>query len=406
MDFLETPLDAPWLNVLAMLVAAIIGGLLGGAIVLRSWRRLQPETHWTERARVCFAAQAFLATAPAFALVYAAFYCGALRYFAHEPWLHLGALVFAAWLGAIIGSLPLRSRWRKRRVGLVEALEESGTTIVLRSLGTYVFLVMAAALVGHGFDLAAVIIMVVALGTVFVFVTHGGVPLLRFLGMLTPASPRIESIVRQVAERSGSLAPQAYTLRWSPANAMAFPFVFAVAVTPALEKILTDEELLAVISHEFEHLRETRAQKLTRLLGIPSLFCLFSSPVWMKEFGLAGLIMANAIVCVAARMLGRFSRQMETQADAQAKREHEDPKIYAGALEKLYEHNLVPAVHQGKHSHPNLYDRLLAVGFTPAYPRPKAPSRVANRFALIILIACLAASQFAVFRGMDAWASR
>ena len=48
---------------------------------------------------------------------------------------------------------------------------------------------------------------------------------------------------------------------------------------------------------------------------------------------------------------------------------------YARALEKIYEANLLPVVLREKRVHPDLYDRLVAAGATPAYARPKPPPR-------------------------------
>ena len=45
--------------------------------------------------------------------------------------------------------------------------------------------------------------------------------------------------------------------------------------------------------------------------------------------------------------------------------------IYAKALLKLYEDQLAPAVGPKKRAtHPDLYDRLLAAGMQPDFPRP------------------------------------
>jgi hypothetical protein len=49
--------------------------------------------------------------------------------------------------------------------------------------------------------------------------------------------------------------------------------------------------------------------------------------------------------------------------------------VRARALARLYEDNLIPAVLPGRgRTHPDLYDRLLAVGVQPDFPRPTAPS--------------------------------
>ena len=64
------------------------------------------------------------------------------------------------------------------------------------------------------------------------------------------------------------------------------------------------------------------------------------------------------------------------RADALSSANEGESGTYARALEHLYQLNLVPAVVRQKHAvHPHLYDRLLAAGVVPAYPRPSPPSR-------------------------------
>jgi hypothetical protein len=83
--------------------------------------------------------------------------------------------------------------------------------------------------------------------------------------------------------------------------------------------------------------------------------------------------MAAVLVLGAAKRLGR---RMEVRADKVAQAGEQDEGIYARALERVYQENLIPAVMPGKrHIHPHLYDRLLAAGAIPSYPRPKAAAR-------------------------------
>jgi len=55
-----------------------------------------------------------------------------------------------------------------------------------------------------------------------------------------------------------------------------------------------------------------------------------------------------------------------------------EPGVYARALEKIYQDNLVSAVAtSNSQAHPHLYDRMLAAGIQPEYPRPTKPSAMA-----------------------------
>jgi hypothetical protein len=67
---------------------------------------------------------------------------------------------------------------------------------------------------------------------------------------------------------------------------------------------------------------------------------------------------------------------MEQRADATATRHQADPGQYARALEAIYRSSAIPAVLWGRGTHPHLYDRLVAAGVEPDFPRPKAPSRL------------------------------
>jgi hypothetical protein len=89
------------------------------------------------------------------------------------------------------------------------------------------------------------------------------------------------------------------------------------------------------------------------------------------------LCLLNAVV--VALIFSVLSRRMEARADHGPR----DGRTYARALERVYAANLIPAVLPGRGaSHPHLYDRLLAVGVTPDYPRPAAPRVRGVLFAL------------------------
>jgi Zn-dependent protease with chaperone function len=72
----------------------------------------------------------------------------------------------------------------------------------------------------------------------------------------------------------------------------------------------------------------------------------------------------------------RVSRRMETRADKIAVENQADAAVYARALERLYQTNQMPAVMPKRSSkiHPDLYDRMIAAGVTPDYPKP-APAK-------------------------------
>jgi hypothetical protein len=48
--------------------------------------------------------------------------------------------------------------------------------------------------------------------------------------------------------------------------------------------------------------------------------------------------------------------------------------------------NLAPAVMPGAQTHPHLYDRLLAAGIQPDFPRPSAPLRARPLLAVLATV--------------------
>jgi hypothetical protein len=95
---------------------------------------------------------------------------------------------------------------------------------------------------------------------------------------------------------------------------------------------------------------------------------------------------------VAYAGLIRLVRRMERRADAVAHHHDPAPGTYARALERVYAFNVMPAVIGARGAaHPDLYDRMLAAGVTPDYPRPRRPSSLhgALGFACLILLPIL-----------------
>jgi hypothetical protein len=96
-----------------------------------------------------------------------------------------------------------------------------------------------------------------------------------------------------------------------------------------------------------------------------------SSPLWLFT-GVAALLGAYAGTLPTDReVFPRISRKLETRADDMATANEGDAGTYARALTRLYADNLLPAVTaKERATHPHLYDRLLAAGVTPDFPRP------------------------------------
>lgn len=77
------------------------------------------------------------------------------------------------------------------------------------------------------------------------------------------------------------------------------------------------------------------------------------------------------------RFTRSLSQRMERRADELAFKQQLNEGVYARALEKLYRENQSPAVQvDDRQTHPHLYDRMLAAGITPDFPRPARPQRL------------------------------
>jgi Zn-dependent protease with chaperone function len=128
---------------------------------------------------------------------------------------------------------------------------------------------------------------------------------------------------------------------------------------------------------------------------------MFSVGLWASSYFFLVLGACYLLFLVAALSMRKRARRMEERADAFGKEAESEAGVYPRALAKLYEENLIPAVMPGKRqAHPHLYDRLLAAGITPDYPRPKPPGRwgiVAGVAAIAIHGACLWALWFCLF---------
>jgi Zn-dependent protease with chaperone function len=237
-----------------------------------------------------------------------------------------------------------------------------------------------------------------AVGTIVigVYMGWGWRRLMRWTGILRPAGDRFREIATRSAERAGIELRSIEQAAVPMVNAFAFVHDRGIGVTDAALAVLDDDELGAVCAHELAHLAEPGWVKAIRLsygffwgLLVSSL-CLLPPMVeslgpqavlFIFSFGLAGLLVANGAFL-------RLTYRMEVRADAQAFRAEEAPGADGRALAKMYERNLVPVVMGAKRrTHPELYDRLVAAGLNPDYPRPDAPPRgpwLAGLLALIL----------------------
>ena len=203
------------------------------------------------------------------------------------------------------------------------------------------------------------------------------ISLLKLFRVVQPANERLIKIVNETAGKMGLPLPRVYLLKLTASYAAALPINRILLFSPRLLELHPDEEIAAICAHELAHLTESRLSSLFRILpALAFLPLVFMKPAIVSQDEILSVapIVAFAILYSTSILVRRFARRMEVRADRVATENQVDEGVYARALERLYESNQFPAVMPRKRmTHPHLYDRLLAAGITPAYPRPKPP---------------------------------
>ncbi len=355
-----------------ILIFVFLSGMLAAWIFneleLMAWRR-SSAAHWTERARKLFPArvsrQINLWAIPAGLTMAGRFLDPG------TPWM---AAALCSILGTLLGNFPMD---RATHPGLPfgEWAHEVFSTLCLQLSGWATFALAAFLMPDHPDWRIGVV-------TAGFFLLHFslqfglGLRLMRGLRLLQPAPARLQSLVEETSASMGVKVRATWELISVNANAIAFVTTRELAFTRKLLAICSDEEIKAVCAHELGHLSESRWTLAGRLVGSLILFPLiFVRPIY-GQWQWAGLPMLGfAVVLIWLGKL-RLSQTMEKRADQIARESVAEQTIYARALERLYRANQIPAVlrKSSAHAHPDLYDRMVAAGLTPDYPRPAAPS--------------------------------
>ncbi len=164
-------------------------------------------------------------------------------------------------------------------------------------------------------------------------------------------NPRLYSIVRTAVQMSGLPMPKVYVIPSESPNAFATgrnPQNAAVAVTEGILKILNDDELLGVISHELGHVRNRDILVGTIAATIAGAITYLAFMArWMPFFGsdddegggnLIVMLVVGLLAPIAAALVQMaISRQREYLADRTAAEISHKPLALAGALKKLHQ---------------------------------------------------------------------
>jgi Zn-dependent protease with chaperone function len=349
-------------------------------LALRSYRQLRRE-HWTQRARQLWPARTAAAVLPWLLPADILLFQRLLGPDKIPPW-PLAALV--AWLGVIVASYPFDREifpWLTSRAWRHQVMAGWTLRFAIWFLFFGTIAVMPRAFDGE----------TCALGTGFViafiiWLSGGLVWSLHKLRLISPAPERLKSIVDSLSERMRVPVRRVWLLQSSASSAFALPYTRELLFSERLLKVHPDEEVAAICGHELGHLTESKLMRAGRLTGflfyLPWLYVKPAAYTW----GPAGVVGLGLVSWLGYKCSRALSRRLEKRADAVAQANEADSGIYARALARLHEENLVPAVMPRRRTHPDLYDRLLATGVQPDYPRPIKPSANAPHVMILSML--------------------
>lgn len=386
--------------VLAIIGAFVVAWLIALAtnwFGLYRWGK-RKDAHWTEHARSLYPVR----RSAGLNVTLIAALCG-LSAWEFVPANHdvpsIASVAVAGWFGAYLGMYPLVKRlfpqftfggWLKYVLA-----------IRLLQFGVLAVLILAAVIMPDEFGWQTIVLAGAVLG--FQIALHYG--LWFWMGSKVGVFKRVEDservagIVRQTSERMKISYHSVWKLQSPMGYAAAMPLQQDLIFSEGLLEKHPDNEVAAICAHELAHLNEPRSIHRLRLISSLGYFpFIFTRPVvhMFGPMGLSLLWMPMAFLGIYTRQLGR---KMEVRADSAASEREEFKGVYAQALERLYRDNQLPAVMPGQRQvHPHLYDRLLAAGVTPDYPRPKAPELLIWTsgfiiFALVVLFVAILCEQ-------------
>lgn len=366
------------------LYVAMGTGLLAAGLnwlAMIRWRRTV-SAHWTVRARVLFPARKGAQLLTALLPLGVAAWCSSFTDLAASD---IAVRAAVAMLGAVLGSYPMSRELMPEltfRVWLPQAL----LTWAI-ALGTIAVFLLSMALVPEEPHWTTPLFALPAILLVTLFAYGLTLRLGRAIRSIVPANERLTALVTRVAQDAGIPLPRIWISRGPLATAYAFIPTRELLFSEGLLRALTDAEVTGICAHEIQHLRESKGAVAKRIAGSCILVPLIFIRPLAHALGVGGILIPCLAIFVIARLAARFARKMEVAADRAGLATQEADGVYARALEKLYEINAMPAVMRGKNlAHPHLYDRLLAAGITPTYPRPAPPGEVGLQPILLIVL--------------------
>jgi heat shock protein HtpX len=162
-------------------------------------------------------------------------------------------------------------------------------------------------------------------------------------------APRLYQMVRELSTRAGLPMPSLYMIPQDQPNAFATgrsPKKSAVAVTRGITRLLSEDELRGVISHELAHIRnrDVLVQSVAATIGGAITYLAYML-LWFgggddsdSPLGLVGALAMVLLAPIAATLIQlAISRQREYSADATGAEISGNPESLASALLRLEE---------------------------------------------------------------------
>jgi heat shock protein HtpX len=209
------------------------------------------------------------------------------------------------------------------------------------------------------------------------------------------SSPRLHSIVRHAAQAAKLPMPKVYVIPTQTPNAFATgrnPKHSAVAVTQGIMKMLDDEELGGVVSHEMAHVKNrdiltgsivaTLAGAISMLAFMARFAAIFGGYGGRgRQGGGLGLLVMAIVAPLAALLIQMaISRSREYAADSTAAKNSHKPLALASALKKLeYAAKRIPLQAKPSTAHLFIVNPLSGKGMASLFStHPPIEQRVAR----------------------------
>jgi Zn-dependent protease with chaperone function len=249
--------------------------------------------------------------------------------------------------------------------------------------------------------------LLVAFAACALATAYGGLLVSLLTGALRIAPAELRAMAKDVARREGAklvLVLRLPTHRARFVNAAAIPWARTMVVTDSAQRLLSEEQLRAVLAHEAGHLTEGPRSALIRLLAATVvLFAVTVGAPLAAPFGTWGTVLSVGVPLVVALAavisIQPHARRMEERAD-QRSAETVGAVPLAEALRRIHAYAQQPMVTgRRRRIHPDLHDRLHAIGVDLGPPPPPPPRGGMRMGAFILLV--LVAGPVAVHQATD-----